>query len=60
MSRLAGKTAFITGSARGIGRAFAEAYLREGAAHVVIADIDLARAQQTATELGKGAHAVKL
>lgn len=60
MSRLAGKTAFITGSARGIGRAFAEAYLKEGAAHVVIADIDLARAQQTAAELGKGAHAVKL
>ncbi len=29
MNRLEGKTAFITGSARGIGRAFAEAYLRE-------------------------------
>lgn len=60
MNRLEGKTAFITGSARGIGRAFAEAYLREGAAHVVIADINLERAQETATELGAGAYAVCL
>lgn len=60
MNRLAGKTAFITGSARGIGRAFAEAYLREGAAHVVIADINLERAQETANELGAGAYAVSL
>ena len=60
MNRLAGKTAFITGSARGIGRSFAEAYIREGAAHVVIADINLERAQQTARELGSQAHAVRL
>lgn len=60
MNRLAGKTAFITGSARGIGRAFAEAYLREGAAHVVIADINLESAQETAKELGAGAYAVRL
>jgi NAD(P)-dependent dehydrogenase (short-subunit alcohol dehydrogenase family) len=60
MNRLAGKTAFITGSARGIGRSFAEAYIREGAAHVVIADINLERAQETANELGSQAHAVRL
>ncbi|MBZ9653880.1 L-iditol 2-dehydrogenase [Phyllobacterium lublinensis] len=60
MNRLEGKTAFITGSARGIGRTFAEAYLREGAAHVVIADINLERAQATAKELGGGAYAVRL
>ncbi|PSH67396.1 MULTISPECIES: L-iditol 2-dehydrogenase [Phyllobacterium] len=60
MNRLAGKTAFITGSARGIGRTFAEAYIREGAAHVVIADINLERAQETAKELGSQAHAVRL
>ncbi|RCW80909.1 L-iditol 2-dehydrogenase [Phyllobacterium bourgognense] len=60
MNRLAGKTAFITGSARGIGRSFAEAYIREGAAHVVIADINLERAQETARELGRQAHAVRL
>ena len=60
MGRLTGKTAFITGSARGIGRAFAEAYIDEGIEHVVIADIDLDRAQQTASELGSRAHAVRL
>lgn len=60
MSRLAGKTAFITGSARGIGRTFAEAYIREGVTHVVIADINLERAQQTAAELGEQAYAVRL
>ena len=49
--RLAGKTALITGAARGIGRAFAMAYIREGA-RVVIGDIDEARAVQTAKELG--------
>lgn len=50
--RLAGKTAFITGGARGIGRAFAKAYLSEGA-RVVIADIDHARATATARELDR-------
>lgn len=49
--RLAGKTALITGAARGIGRAFAERYIAEGA-RVVIADIDIARAITTAEEIG--------
>lgn len=50
--QLQGKTALITGSARGIGRAFAQAYLREGA-RVIIADIDEARASETAMELDR-------
>lgn len=57
MKRLGGKTAIITGSARGIGKAFAEAYIREGA-RVVIADIDLDKAKQTASALGDKAVAV--
>ena len=57
MTRLAGKTALITGAARGIGLAFAEAYLAEGA-RVVLADIDIARAQQEADRLGSNAMAV--
>lgn len=57
--RLAGKSALITGSARGIGRAFAEAYVGEGAT-VAIADINLEAAQKTAAEIGAKAYAVKL
>ena len=45
--RLQGKTAIITGAARGIGLAFAEAYLREGA-RVVIADVTGANVAATA------------
>jgi 3-oxoacyl-[acyl-carrier protein] reductase len=51
MSVLAGKTAIVTGSARGIGRA-AAALLTEHGAQVVIADVDDALAAETAAELG--------
>ncbi|ABD55823.1 L-iditol 2-dehydrogenase [Jannaschia sp. CCS1] len=51
MTRLTGKGALITGAARGIGRAFAERYIAEGA-RVAIADIDLTRAEATAAEIG--------
>ncbi len=57
--RLQGKSALITGSARGIGRAFAEAYVREGAT-VAIADINFERASQTAAEIGDEAYPVLL
>ncbi|ESZ00650.1 L-iditol 2-dehydrogenase [Mesorhizobium sp. LNHC209A00] len=57
--RLQGKSALITGSARGIGRAFAEAYVREGAT-VAIADINLEAAQKTAAAIGDNAYPVKL
>ena len=49
--RLTGKTALITGAARGIGRAFAEAYIAEGA-KVAIADIAADRLSATADEIG--------
>ena len=59
MKRLEGKSAIITGAARGIGRGFAERYIAEGA-RVAIADINFAAAQKTAKELGDAAYAVML
>lgn len=57
--RLKGKSALITGAARGIGLAFARAYLAEGA-EVCIADINVEAARTSAEALGPGAHAVAL
>ncbi len=59
MNRFENKSVMITGAARGIGRTFAEAYAREGAT-VAIADIDLARAEAAAREIGPTVHAVRL
>lgn len=57
--RLAGKSALITGAARGIGLAFARAYIAEGA-EVAIADINLDAARAAAGALGPKAHAIAL
>jgi 3-oxoacyl-[acyl-carrier protein] reductase len=50
MGMLDGKSAIVTGSARGIGRATAEAFVREGA-QVLINDIDGDIAEQAASEI---------
>jgi NAD(P)-dependent dehydrogenase (short-subunit alcohol dehydrogenase family) len=57
--RLKGKSALITGGARGIGRAFAEAYVREGAT-VALGDVNFGAATRTAEEIGAQAYAIAL
>jgi NADP-dependent 3-hydroxy acid dehydrogenase YdfG len=56
---LAGRAAAVTGAARGIGRATAQAFLRQGM-RVAIGDVDLAAAEQTAAELGSRTVAIAL
>ena len=55
MNRLNGKTALVTGAARGIGAAIARRFVEEGAT-VIINDLSLEAAKATADKLG--AHAV--
>jgi NAD(P)-dependent dehydrogenase (short-subunit alcohol dehydrogenase family) len=56
---LTGRVAAITGGARGIGKATAQALVRQGM-KVGIGDLDLAAAQTTAAELGSGVEAFEL
>jgi galactitol 2-dehydrogenase len=57
--RLAGKTALITGSARGIGLEFARAYIAEGA-KVALADINAEAVAKAAASLGPMAIGVQM
>jgi len=57
--RLAGKTALITGAARGIGFEFARAYIAEGAS-VALADINAGALERAVAELGPKAVAVQM
>lgn len=51
MPRLSGKTALVTGAARGIGAAIARAFADEGA-QVIVTDIDAGGGQATAQTIG--------
>jgi len=53
------KTALITGAACGIGRATADAFIREGAT-VVLADVNAEAGQEAAAALGDRAHFERL
>jgi len=52
---LEGRTALVTGSARGIGRAIATSLLASGA-NVMLNDLDAAQLEQTSAELGQPAR----
>lgn len=53
------KVAVVTGGASGIGAGMAERFAREGAAGVVVADVNLERAQGVAAGIGENALAVR-
>lgn len=54
-----GKVVVVTGGASGIGAGLAERFAREGAHGVVVADVNLERAQGVAREIGAQAIAVR-
>jgi galactitol 2-dehydrogenase len=57
VTRLEGKRALVTGAARGIGLAIAQAYLDEGAS-VALADLNEAALDEAIADLGPKAHGV--
>ncbi|MEM8706975.1 MAG: glucose 1-dehydrogenase [Actinomycetota bacterium] len=56
----AGKIVFVTGGASGIGRAAARQFAANGAAHVVVADLDIDGAERTVAMLEGAGSSVEL
>jgi NAD(P)-dependent dehydrogenase (short-subunit alcohol dehydrogenase family) len=57
--KLEGKVVVVTGGGNGIGRALSRRFAAEGAAGVVVADLDAGAAEQTARDIGPSALAVR-
>jgi NAD(P)-dependent dehydrogenase (short-subunit alcohol dehydrogenase family) len=53
--QVTGKVVVVTGGGNGIGQALCEVFQRNGAAKVVVADLDLERAEQVAASVGGAA-----
>ncbi|MDE1191356.1 MAG: glucose 1-dehydrogenase [Arachidicoccus sp.] len=58
MGRLTGKVAIITGAAQGMGESHARTFVAEGA-KVIMTDLNEARGNEIATELGENAFFIK-
>jgi NAD(P)-dependent dehydrogenase (short-subunit alcohol dehydrogenase family) len=56
--QIAGKVIVVTGGAGGIGRALCERFVHDGAAAVVVADLDFDKAREAADAIGKPATAI--
>ncbi|MGQ9426478.1 SDR family oxidoreductase [Gilvimarinus sp. F26214L] len=54
--KIKGKTVVVTGGASGIGRGLVERFKQEGAANIVIADINRDELEEFASEVGGTAH----
>ena len=55
---ISGKNIIVTGGANGIGRALCERFAREGAASIVVVDLDESNAQKVASGIGGRARRV--
>jgi NAD(P)-dependent dehydrogenase (short-subunit alcohol dehydrogenase family) len=56
--QIAGKVIVVTGGANGIGRALCERFVRDGAAAVIVADLDFDKARAAAEAIGETAYAI--
>ena len=56
--QIAGKVIVVTGGASGIGRGLSERFVRDGAAALIVADLDFDKAREAADAIGGPASAI--